>query len=72
MKKEFLIIIERGKNNLSAYVPDLPGCIATADTERQLMRLMEKGIELHIEDMKRRGYKIPTPTTKSAKIEIAA
>jgi len=72
MKREFLIIIERGKNNLSAYVPDLPGCTATADTESQLIRLMEKGIELHIEDMKRRGYKIPASTTKSAKIEIAA
>jgi predicted RNase H-like HicB family nuclease len=72
MKREFLIIIEKGKNNLSSYVPDLPGCVATADTEEELIRLMEKGIELHIEDMKRRGYQIPAPTTKSAKIEIAA
>ncbi|MDZ4710792.1 MAG: type II toxin-antitoxin system HicB family antitoxin [bacterium] len=72
MKKEFLIIIEKGKNNLSAYVPDLPGCIATAETEKKLLKLIEEGIELHIEDMKQRGYKIPTPTTKSAKIEIAA
>ena len=72
MKREFLIIIERGKNNLSAYVPDLPGCIATASTERDLIRLMEKGIELHLEDMKQRGYKIPKPTTRSFMIEIAA
>jgi predicted RNase H-like HicB family nuclease len=72
MKREFLIIIERGKNNLSAYVPDLPGCIATAVTEKKLIRLMERGIELHLEDMKQRGYKIPKPTTKSVKIEIAA
>ncbi|MFZ1322225.1 MAG: type II toxin-antitoxin system HicB family antitoxin [Ignavibacteria bacterium] len=72
MKKEFLIIIEKGKNNYSAYIPDLPGCAATSDSENKLLKLMEEGIELHIKDMKRRGYKIPTPTTKSAVIEIAA
>lgn len=48
-----------------------PG-IATASTERDLIRLMEKGIELHLEDMKQRGYKIPKPTTRSFMIEIAA
>lgn len=72
MKREYLKIIEKGKNNFSSYAPDLPGCVATADTEEDLIRLMERGIELHIEDMKRRGYEIPDPTTKSAKIEIAA
>lgn len=72
MKKEYLIIIEKGKNNLSAYVPDLPGCIATAHTEKELLKLMEKGIELHISDMRKRGYRIPCPKTKAFKIETAA
>jgi len=72
MKREYLIIIEKGKTNLSAYVPDLPGCIATAKTEREILKLMEQGIELHIEDMKHRGYKIPLPTTKAANVEVAA
>ena len=49
MKKEFLIIIEKGKNNYSAYIPDLPGCAATSDSENKLLKLMEEGIELHIE-----------------------
>ncbi|HQY19230.1 MAG TPA: type II toxin-antitoxin system HicB family antitoxin [Ignavibacteria bacterium] len=72
MKKEYLIIIEKGKNSYSAYIPDLPGCIATSDSEKNLLKLMEEGIELHIKDMKKRGYKIPLPTTKSAVIETAA
>jgi predicted RNase H-like HicB family nuclease len=72
LKKEYLIIVEKGKNNLSAYVPDLPGCIATADTEKELLKLMEQGIELHISDMKQRGYRIPSPKTKAFKIETAA
>jgi predicted RNase H-like HicB family nuclease len=74
MKKEneFLIIIEKGKNNFSAFVPDLPGCIATAKTEKEIVKLMEKGIELHIKDMRERGYKIPNPTTKAKMISTAA
>jgi predicted RNase H-like HicB family nuclease len=72
MKKEYLIIVEKGRNNLSAYVPDLPGCIATANTEKELLKLMEEGIELHIADMKQRGYRIPSPKTKAFKIETAA
>jgi len=72
MKREYLIIIEKGKNNLSAYVPDLPGCIATAKSEKEILKLMEEGIQLHIEDMKQRGYKIPLPKTKSADIVVAA
>lgn len=72
MKKEYLVIVEKGRNNLSAYVPDLPGCIATANTEKELLKLMEEGIELHISDMKQRGCRIPTPKTKAFKIETAA
>jgi len=70
--KEYLIIVEKGEKNLSAYAPDLPGCIATADTEEEILQLMKEGIELHISDMKERGYKIPPPDTKSFKVEIAA
>jgi predicted RNase H-like HicB family nuclease len=72
MKKEFLIIIEKGTNNLSAYVPDLPGCIATADLEEELLKLIEEGIEMHIDDMKSRGYEIPESSTKAVSIEVAA
>jgi predicted RNase H-like HicB family nuclease len=72
MKREFLIIIERGENNLSAYAPDLPGCVATAKTEKELLKLMEEGIELHIADMKKRGYEIPEPSTRAANIVVAA
>lgn len=72
MKKEYLIIVEKGKNNLSAYVPDLPGCIGTAATEKDLLKLMEEGIQHHISDMRKRGYRIPSPKAKAFKIETAA
>lgn len=68
----YQIIIEKGKNNLSAYAPDLPGCIATAKSESELIGLMEKGIELHLKDMKDRGYKVPKPKTKAKTVSVAA
>lgn len=74
MKREYLIIIEKGKNNLSAYVPDLPGCIAPTNTEKEILKLMEEGIELHIEDMKQRGYvdnKLLKESTSSGEYVIA-
>ena len=47
----FLIIIEQGSNNYSAYVPDLPGCIATGKTLEEVKANMEQAIKLHIEGM---------------------
>ncbi|HLG62710.1 MAG TPA: type II toxin-antitoxin system HicB family antitoxin [Ktedonosporobacter sp.] len=47
----FLIIIEQGSNNYSAYVPDLPGCIATGRTLEEVKANMEQAIKLHIEGM---------------------
>jgi len=44
----FLIIIEKAKNNYSAYSPDLPGCVATGKTREQATRNMYKAIEMHV------------------------
>ncbi len=72
MKRVYLIIIERGKHSLSAYVPDLPGCVATAKTEKKLLKLMGEGIELHISDMKKRSYEIPEPSIRAVNIVVIA
>ncbi len=47
----FLIIIEQGSNNYSAYVPDLPGCIATGQTLEEVKAAMEQAIKMHLEGM---------------------
>ena len=44
----FLIVIEKAKNNYSAYSPDLPGCVATGKTREQATRNMYKAIEMHV------------------------
>ena len=60
--KKFAIIIEQGENNLSAYVPDLPGCITTGVTVDEIERNVREAIELHLEGL-RDGEPIPEPNT---------
>ncbi len=57
----YAIIIERAPNNYAAYVPDLPGCIATAKTRDETFRLICEGIEIYIDELLKRGQPIPEP-----------
>jgi len=59
-------------SNYSAYVPDLPGCVATADTLEEIKQLMREGIEFHLEGMRKDGDPIPEPTTHVDYIEAPA
>jgi len=63
---KYLYIIEKGKNNFSAYVPDLPGCAAAGKTKAETEKLIKEAIEFHIEGMLLNGEKIPEPTTKAS------
>ena len=49
--RKYAIVIEHGENNLSAYVPDLPGCITTGRTVEEIDRNMHEAIELHLEGL---------------------
>lgn len=66
----YLVIIEKGPASFGAYVPDLPGCVAVAKTRRAVKRLIREGIQLHVEDMRKRGYPIPKPTAAGELIEL--
>ena len=60
----YAIVIEKiPGSNYSAYVPDLPGCVATADSLEEIKRLMHDGIEFHLEGMREDGTPIPEPQT---------
>jgi len=71
-KREYTVIYEKGKRNWSAYVPDLPGCIATAKTQKQLQRVIRDAIEFHIEGLMRRGDPVPEPTIEAGKVRVVA
>ena len=67
----YAIVIEKAPgSNYSAYVPDLPGCVAAAETLEDLKRLMEEGIRLHIAGMREDGIPIPEPTTRVDYAEV--
>ncbi len=70
--KEYVVIYEWTGKNYSAYVPDLPGCIAAADTLEETEKLMKEAIELYIQALKETNQPVPEPTTKAKPLAIAA
>jgi predicted RNase H-like HicB family nuclease len=68
----YMIVIEKGETSYGAYVPDLPGCVAVAETEEEVKRLIQEAIEFHLEDLTETGAQIPTPHSKSDYVEVLA
>ncbi|MBS1832264.1 MAG: type II toxin-antitoxin system HicB family antitoxin [Acidobacteria bacterium] len=68
--KKYAIVIEHGPNNLSAYVPDLPGCITTGRTVDEIQRNMQEAIALHLEGLAEDGEPIPEPSTDVSYVEL--
>ena len=68
--KEYTVIYEWAGNNYSAYVPDLPGCVACGDTLEETQELIKGAIELYIEELKNEGKSVPEPTTKAGPISV--
>jgi predicted RNase H-like HicB family nuclease len=69
---KYTIFFEPTATGYSAYVPDLPGCVAAAVTLEETKELMKEAIEGHSECMREFGYEIPAPTTVSEKVEFPA
>jgi predicted RNase H-like HicB family nuclease len=69
---EYLVILEHGTDSWSAYVPDLPGCVAGADTREEVLALIREAIEMHIEGMKADGEPVPPPTVTAESVSVAA
>ena len=72
MKKYAIVIEKVPGSNYSAYVPDLPGCVATAGTLAEIKLLIQEGIEFHLEGLRAGGDPIPEPTTEVDYAEVAA
>ena len=61
MKPKYTVVIEKAPNNYSAYVPDLPGCVAAAETREETLELIREGIEIYIETSIEFGEPVPEP-----------
>jgi len=68
---KYAVVYERTPRNWSAYVPDLPGCIAAGATRTEVERLIEEGIRLHLDLMRERGEPIPEPATGVGLVDLA-
>ena len=67
----YAIVIEKANGNCSAYVPDLPGCVATGDTEAQVESLIREAIEFHVSGLCEDGLPVPSPSSTVEYVDVA-
>ena len=68
----YAIVIEKAEDNYSAYVPDLPGCVATGGTIEEVESQIREAIEFHLDGMREDGTPIPPPASRVDYVDIAA
>lgn len=66
----YVVLIEKGDRNYSAYVPDLPGCVSVGDTLEQAKAEIREAIEFHLEGMREDGLPIPKPSSRAEYVEV--
>jgi len=71
-KIRYAIVIEKAKSNYAAYVPDLPGCVATGQTRGETEQQIRQAIELHLRGMREDGSPIPEPVSHVEYIDVPA
>jgi predicted RNase H-like HicB family nuclease len=55
----YLVVVEKAKSNFAAYLPDVPGCVATGNTPAQTLERMRKAFAMHIAGLKEDGLPVP-------------
>lgn len=68
----YAIVIENAGGNYSAYVPDLPGCVAAGSTIQETEQAIREAIEFHLEGLREDGTPIPPPSSRVEYVEVAA
>jgi predicted RNase H-like HicB family nuclease len=71
-KVRYAIVIEKAESNYAAYVPDLPGCVATGQTREETERQIREAIELHRRGMREDGLPIPEALSQVEYVEVPA
>jgi predicted RNase H-like HicB family nuclease len=67
----YAIVIERTDSNFSAYVPDLPGCVATGSTPEEAEEQIREAIVFHLEGLREDGFAAPPPSSRVEYVEVA-
>ena len=69
---KYAVVIEEGPTSYGAFVPDLPGCVAAAETRDEVLVLIREAIEFHIEGLKEDGQQVPLPHHDVERVEVHA
>jgi len=72
VSKRYAIVVERAKSNYSAYVPDLPGCVATGITIEETEHRLRQAIVIHVQGLREDGLIVPEPSSVVDYLEIPA
>ncbi len=67
---KYAVVIEKAPQNYSAYVPDLPGCVATGRTREEVTQHIQGAIAFHLEGMREEGISIPEPQASTVLVEV--
>jgi predicted RNase H-like HicB family nuclease len=70
--KRYAIVIEKAASNYAAYVPDLPGCVATGASVEETENLLREAIAMHVEGLQEDGLPVPEPSSVVEYLEITA
>jgi predicted RNase H-like HicB family nuclease len=68
----YAIVIEKTDSNYAAYVPDLPGCVATGATVEETEKLIQEAIKFHLDGLREDGIPVPAPSSQVEYVEVAA
>lgn len=66
----YAVVIEKASDNYCAYVPDLPGCVATGKTREETCQLISEVIAFHLAGLKEDGLPIPEPESSAAMVRV--
>ena len=68
----YAVVVEEGETSFGAHVPDLPGCVAVAESRQEVLALIQEAIEFHLEGLREDGQPVPTPSSSVEYVEVRA
>ena len=68
----YAVVIEKADGNYSAYVPDLPGCVATGATVAEVESQIREAITFHLDGMREDGVPVPPPSSQVEYVDVTA
>lgn len=66
----YLVVVEKGPDSWGAHVPDVPGCVAAAESREEVVELIRDAVALHIAALREDGLPVPEPASTAVVVEV--